>query len=72
MMESSCSTGGSRPLSDVIVALAITAALSIWVVPTFKQVFDGFGARLPAPTQIVMALSGSRHAEACPRSHAQW
>jgi type IV pilus assembly protein PilC len=43
----------------ILLALAITAALLIWVVPTFKQIFDGFGARLPAPTQIVMALSAA-------------
>ncbi len=45
------------PVAILLLALAITAALLIWVVPTFKQIFDGFGARLPAPTQIVMALS---------------
>ena len=29
----------------------------IWVVPAFKQVFSSFGAELPAPTLIVMAIS---------------
>ena len=45
------------PVAILLLALAITAALLIWVVPTFKQIFDGFGARLPVPTQIVIALS---------------
>jgi len=45
------------PLAILLLALAITAALLIWVVPTFKQIFDGFGARLPAPTLFVLALS---------------
>ncbi|MDR6412473.1 type II secretion system F family protein [Paraburkholderia terricola] len=45
------------PLAILLLALAITAALLIWVVPTFKQIFDGFGAKLPAPTQFVLALS---------------
>ncbi|CAH2933440.1 MAG: Type IV fimbrial assembly protein PilC [uncultured Paraburkholderia sp.] len=45
------------PLAILLLALAITAALLVWVVPTFKQIFDGFGARLPAPTQFVLALS---------------
>lgn len=45
------------PVAILLLAVAITAALLIWVVPTFKQIFDGFGARLPAPTQLVMALS---------------
>jgi type IV pilus assembly protein PilC len=47
------------PVAILLLALAITAALLIWVVPTFKQIFDGFGARLPAPTQIVLALSAA-------------
>jgi type IV pilus assembly protein PilC len=45
------------PVAILLLALAITAALLVWVVPTFKQIFDGFGARLPAPTQFVLALS---------------
>ncbi|KAK43103.1 hypothetical protein BG58_35575, partial [Caballeronia jiangsuensis] len=36
---------------------AITAGLLIGVVPTFKTIFDGFGAALPAPTRFVLALS---------------
>jgi len=47
------------PVAILLLALGITAALLIWVVPTFKQIFDGFGGRLPAPTQIVMALSAA-------------
>jgi len=43
----------------LLLALAITAALLVWVVPTFKQIFDGFGARLPAPTQLVLAMSAA-------------
>jgi type IV pilus assembly protein PilC len=45
------------PVAILVLAVAITAALLVWVVPTFKQIFDGFGARLPAPTQFVLALS---------------
>ncbi|QCP51091.1 type II secretion system F family protein [Trinickia violacea] len=45
------------PVAVLLLALAITAALLVWVVPTFKQIFDGFGAQLPAPTQLVLALS---------------
>ncbi|WP_144138476.1 type II secretion system F family protein [Paraburkholderia sp. BCC1884] len=45
------------PVVILLLALAITAALLVWVVPTFKQIFDGFGASLPAPTQFVLALS---------------
>jgi type IV pilus assembly protein PilC len=45
------------PVAILVLAMAITAALLVWVVPTFKQIFDGFGAKLPAPTQFVLALS---------------
>ncbi|MGV2293142.1 type II secretion system F family protein [Trinickia sp. YCB016] len=45
------------PVAVLLLALAITAALLVWVVPTFKQIFDGFGAQLPAPTLLVLALS---------------
>ncbi|HEX7935769.1 MAG TPA: type II secretion system F family protein [Paraburkholderia sp.] len=45
------------PVAILLLALAITGALLVWVVPTFKQIFEGFGARLPAPTQFVLALS---------------
>ncbi|MGF6567958.1 type IV pilus assembly protein PilC [Paraburkholderia sp. GAS333] len=45
------------PAAILLLAMAITAALLVWVVPTFKQIFDGFGAKLPAPTQFVLALS---------------
>jgi type IV pilus assembly protein PilC len=35
----------------------ITAIIMIFVIPSFKQVFSSFGAELPAPTLIVMAIS---------------
>jgi type IV pilus assembly protein PilC len=47
------------PAAILVLAIALTAALLVWVVPTFKQIFDGFGAALPAPTQAVLALSGA-------------
>ncbi len=45
------------PVSIIVVALVITAVIMIFVIPTFKDLFKGFGAYLPAPTQIVMNLS---------------
>ncbi|WP_070108211.1 type II secretion system F family protein, partial [Burkholderia plantarii] len=47
------------PLAVLAFSLAISAALLVWVVPTFAQIFDGFGAKLPAPTRFVLALSGT-------------
>ncbi|SAK83601.1 type IV pilus assembly protein PilC [Caballeronia hypogeia] len=45
------------PVVVLLLSLAITAGLLIGVVPTFKTIFDGFGAALPAPTRFVLALS---------------
>jgi type IV pilus assembly protein PilC len=45
------------PVAVLLFAFALTAALLVWVVPTFKQIFDGFGAALPVPTQFVLMLS---------------
>jgi type IV pilus assembly protein PilC len=39
------------------VAFIITAVIMICVIPAFKEVFTNFGADLPAPTLIVMAIS---------------
>ena len=45
------------PLSIIVVAFVITAIIMIFVIPAFKAVFSSFGADLPAPTLIVMAIS---------------
>jgi len=45
------------PVSIIVVAFVITAVIMIFVIPAFKQLFDGFGADLPAPTLLVMAMS---------------
>ncbi|MBB72706.1 MAG: type II secretion system protein F [Legionellales bacterium] len=45
------------PTAVIVIALVITAAMLIFVVPQFKEIFEGFGATLPAPTVIVMNLS---------------
>ena len=45
------------PISILVVAFVVTAVIMIWVVPAFKDVFKSFGADLPAPTLIVMAIS---------------
>jgi type IV pilus assembly protein PilC len=45
------------PISILAIAFVVTAVIMIWVVPAFKQVFTSFGADLPAPTLMVMAMS---------------
>lgn len=45
------------PISILVVAFVITAVIMIFVVPAFKELFSSFGADLPAPTLVVMAIS---------------
>lgn len=45
------------PISIVVVAFIITAVIMIFVIPAFKELFSSFGADLPAPTLVVMAIS---------------
>jgi type IV pilus assembly protein PilC len=45
------------PSCIVAAAVLVTAVLLIWVIPVFAEVFQGFGATLPAPTQFVINLS---------------
>jgi type IV pilus assembly protein PilC len=45
------------PACIVIAAMLVTAILLIWVIPVFAEVFQSFGAALPAPTQFVINLS---------------
>ena len=45
------------PVAILIVAFIITCVIMIFVIPAFKEVFKSFGADLPAPTLIVMAIS---------------
>ena len=45
------------PISVLIVAFVVTAVIMIFVVPAFKEVFSNFGADLPGPTLVVIAIS---------------
>lgn len=45
------------PISIIVVAFIITAVIMIFVIPAFKDLFQGFGADLPAPTLFVMTVS---------------
>lgn len=45
------------PSAVIIVTFVVIAVIMIFVVPAFKDVFSSFGAELPAPTLLVMAIS---------------
>jgi type IV pilus assembly protein PilC len=45
------------PIAVMVVAFIVVAVIMIFVVPAFKDVFQSFGADLPAPTLVVIAMS---------------
>lgn len=45
------------PISVIVVAFVVVAVIMIFVIPAFKSTFESFGADLPAPTLLVIAIS---------------
>jgi type IV pilus assembly protein PilC len=45
------------PTAVIVVAIGITIFLLVKVIPTFKDVYSGFGAALPGPTQVLIDIS---------------
>jgi len=45
------------PVAVVVVAAIVVTVIMLFVIPAFKNVFANFGADLPAPTLMVIAIS---------------
>jgi type IV pilus assembly protein PilC len=45
------------PAVIVTVAIGVTFVMLTYIVPVFAKMFEGLGAELPAPTQLVLTLS---------------
>lgn len=45
------------PIAVLVVAFVVLTVIMIFVIPAFKDVFKSFGADLPAPTLMVIAMS---------------
>lgn len=45
------------PIAVIVVAIIVTGILLVKVVPTFAEIFEGFGAELPGFTQFVINIS---------------
>ena len=45
------------PAAVTIMAFGITIFLLVKVIPMFKDIYAGFGATLPTPTMIILAIS---------------
>ncbi|WP_269531211.1 type II secretion system F family protein [Chitinimonas sp. BJYL2] len=45
------------PAAIVVAAFVVISIIMIFVIPAFKDLFSGFGADLPGPTQLVIDIS---------------
>ena len=45
------------PIAVLVVAFVVLSVIMIFVIPAFEDVFKSFGADLPAPTLVVIAMS---------------
>jgi type IV pilus assembly protein PilC len=45
------------PIAVLVVAFIVLTVIMLKVIPAFKEVFTSFGADLPAPTLVVIAMS---------------
>ena len=45
------------PIAVLVIAAIVTSILLIFVVPTFQEIFESFGAELPAFTMMVIGIS---------------
>lgn len=45
------------PAMVIAVAIVVVTVIMVFVIPSFKEVFTSFGAALPTPTLVVIAIS---------------
>src|SRR3954471_1459278 len=59
-LKSKVMTAMLYPCILLVLALAVLIFLLTFFIPRFQSIFNGFGAALPLPTQIVLAASHAR------------
>ncbi len=47
------------PVMVVCVAVTILVFIMLWIVPRFEEIFNDFGSKLPAMTQLLIDVSGA-------------
>ena len=57
ILKSKIKKAMTYPIAVLVIAAIVTCVLLIFVVPVFKEIFDSFGAELPAFTLLVLAIS---------------
>lgn len=56
-IKSKIKSAMTYPIAVMVIAFIVTAIIMVKVVPSFTGMFSSFGAELPKPTQIVIAIS---------------
>jgi type IV pilus assembly protein PilC len=50
------------PIVLVVMMVLLTAVLLVYVIPQFQGFYEGLGAKLPVPTQILLGVAGALRA----------
>jgi type IV pilus assembly protein PilC len=50
------------PLVLVVMMVLLTAVLLVYVIPQFQGFYEGLGAQLPVPTQVLLGVAGALRA----------
>ncbi|MCX7523185.1 type II secretion system F family protein [Microbacterium sp. STN6] len=58
-LRSTIKSALTYPVLVLIMSLISVVAMLIFIVPTFENMFKGFGSQLPLPTQVLVVLSHS-------------
>jgi type IV pilus assembly protein PilC len=45
------------PIVTILIAIVVLAVILVFVIPVFEEMFADFGADLPVPTKVVIAMS---------------
>ena len=56
-MKGKVKSAVSYPLFVLVIAIIVVVVLMVKVVPTFISIFDSYGAELPLPTKMLIAIS---------------
>ncbi len=59
MIKSKIKSASFYPAFVLVVATIIVTGILYFLVPTFAEIYEGFGASLPLPTQVLINLSNA-------------
>ncbi len=59
MIKSKIKSASFYPVFVLVIATVIVTGILYFLVPTFAEIYEGFGASLPLPTQVLINLSNA-------------